>query len=218
VGAAVDGDGAAQSIRFLINGPEAPVAQVGLDARRWQHRTAHAEIFHDPFKLFHRGVGFLQRNEPHALKARAALHVVVVEPIVVRPGHVDGPIAADDFAEGETEGSVKHGGFDADVFQKIDPAVGPHFVKCPRLEIVEVRRMKVIERRKGVKKTMRVVFVAVALRHVVDDRLTIFDDMTVAVDDRVAFKWHGYVSFPSIPRSSRRADFVKTFTRSRGND
>jgi hypothetical protein len=48
--------------------------------------------------------------------------------------------------------------------------------------------VQVIERRKWIKKTMGVVLVAVDLRHEVDDRLAILDDVTVTVDDCVAFE------------------------------
>ena len=48
-----------------------------------------------------------------------------------------------------------------------------------------------IERRKGVEKRMGVVLVAIGLRHVIDDRFGVLDHMTVTVDNRVAFVWHG---------------------------
>ena len=142
VGAAVDADGAAEAVGFFVDRPVALVAQVGLNAGRRQHGAAHAELFDDSAQFFDRGLRLLQRNQAHALKARAALHVGVIEPVVVGARDVDGPIAADDLAESETEGGVKHGGFDADVFQKIDPAVGADFVERARLKVMQVGRVQ----------------------------------------------------------------------------
>jgi hypothetical protein len=45
-----------------------------------------------------------------------------------------------------------------------------------------------IQRRKRIEKTMGVIFIAVALGHVADNRLAIFDDVPVAVDDCVTFE------------------------------
>src|SRR2546426_8093820 len=53
--------------------------------------------------------------------------------------------------------------------------------------------MKMIERRKGIEKTVRVVFVAVGLGHVIHNFFTVFDDMTVTVDDRVPSKGHSSI-------------------------
>src|SRR5439155_26320546 len=53
--------------------------------------------------------------------------------------------------------------------------------------------MQMIQRRKGVKKTVRIVFVAVGLGHVIYNFFTVFDDMTVTVDDRVPFKGHSSI-------------------------
>ena len=86
-----------------------------------------------------------------------------MEPVVVSPRNVDRPIPADDLAERQTEGGVKHGRFDADVFQKIDPAVGADFIERARLEVMQVGGVKMIERRKRIKKTMGLVLVAVRL-------------------------------------------------------
>ena len=45
--------------------------------------------------------------------------------------------------------------------------------------------MQMIQRRKGVKKTVRIVFVAVGLGHVIYNFFTVFDDMTVTVNSPV---------------------------------
>ncbi len=47
-----------------------------------------------------------------------------------------------------------------------------------------------IERRKGIEKTVCLVLVPVRLRHVVDDRLTILDDVPVTIDNRMAVERH----------------------------
>ena len=47
-----------------------------------------------------------------------------------------------------------------------------------------------IEGRKRIEERMSLVLVAVRLGHVIDDRFGILDHMTVAVDNRMAFKWH----------------------------
>src|SRR2546422_8767239 len=72
--------------------------------------------------------------------------------------------------------------------------------------------MQMIQRRKGVKKTVRIVFVAVGLGHVIYNFFTVFDDMTVTVDDRVPFKGHssillGYLTISLLRTAllSRRA-------------
>ena len=161
MGAAVDTDGAAEPVGLFIDRPIALIAEVGLNPRRRQHRAAHTDLFDDSAKLFDRGLGFLQGNQTHATKSRAALHVGIVEPIVVRASDIDSPVAADDLAKSKSESGVKDGGFDADIFQKFNPAVGPDFIERAGLEIVQIRRMKMIERRKGIKETVGVVFVPI---------------------------------------------------------
>ena len=89
-------------------------------------------------------------DQSHTLKARAAFHVSIVQPVIVGMGHVDGPIPADDLAEGKTERGVEHGGVNADIFEKLDPAVGTDFVKGAGLKVMQVGRMKMVERRKWI--------------------------------------------------------------------
>jgi hypothetical protein len=128
----------------------------------------------------------------------------MMKPIVVRPGDVDGPVAADNLAKGKSESRVKDGGLDTNVFEKFHPAVGPNFIKRAGLEIVQVGRMQMIQRRKGVEETVGVVFGSISGGHEIDDGFSIFDHVTVAVDDRLAIEWHrhppnDYLDFNKLP-------------------
>ena len=87
----------------------------------------------------------------------------------------------------KTERRVEHGFFDADIFEKIDPAVGADFVERAGRKVVHVGGVQMVEGRKGIEKWMGVVLIAIGLRHVVDDRFGVLDHVAVAVDNRVAF-------------------------------
>ena len=185
MGAAVDRDGAAQAFGFAVDRPIFLRAQVRhVDAHRRQHGAAETEIAHDPAQLDHRFRRLLQRDQAHRLEARAFRRVRVVHPIIISARQLDGPVAADDLAEGEPGAGVKHGGADAHVFEKKLPAFAADVGEGALRREVAVGGMQMIDGRKRIfaarfGKTSADVFFG----HVFDDARDVFDHMTVAVDD-----------------------------------
>src|SRR5213596_1316019 len=98
---AMDADSAAEPICLFIDRPIALIASMGLYPRRRQHRAAHTQIFNSSSKLLNGRFRFLQWNQSHAFKTRAPLHVSLMQPVIVCARDIDGPVAADDFAESE---------------------------------------------------------------------------------------------------------------------
>src|SRR5206468_5184197 len=105
---------------------------MGLYPRRRQHRAAHTQIFNSSSKLLNGRFRFLQWNQSHAFKTRAPLHVSLMQPVSVGTRDINGPVAADDFAETETERSVKHRGLNPNVFQEREPTDGADFSESIR--------------------------------------------------------------------------------------
>src|ERR1051325_3029775 len=87
--AAVNPDGTAKAVRFLVNRPVPLIAEISLDTGGWQHRAAHAQFVDNPAQLLDSGRGFLEWNQTHRLKARIFFHVGMVNPIVVGARHID---------------------------------------------------------------------------------------------------------------------------------
>src|SRR5438128_7998721 len=113
---------------------------MGLYPRRRQHRAAHTQIFNSSSKLLNGRFRFLQWNQSHAFKTRSSLHVSLMQPVIVCARDIDGPVAADDFAESETWSGVKHRDLNPNVFQESDPTVGADFIEGTRRKIMQVRR------------------------------------------------------------------------------
>jgi hypothetical protein len=65
-----------------------------------------------------------------------------------------------------------------------------------------------IEGRKGIKKTMGVVFTTIGLRHVIDDRLAIFNHMPIAINDHLTLERHRRILLHAM-RVIKRSGFVK---------
>ena len=113
--ASVDADSATESIRLLIDGPVAFVAEMGLKAGRGEHRAAHAKLFYRAPQLFDRGLRLLKGDQRHSPKAGVFLEISLMEPVVVRAGEIYSPIAAYDLAEGEAARRIEHRRLNADI-------------------------------------------------------------------------------------------------------
>src|SRR3972149_6210258 len=114
--ASVDADSATESIRLLIDGPVAFVAEMGLKAGRGEHRAAHAKLFYRAPQLFDRGLRLLKGDQRHSPKAGVFLEISLMEPVVVRAGAIYGPIAAHALAEGGPAGRTEPPRLNADIF------------------------------------------------------------------------------------------------------
>src|SRR5207253_2718308 len=187
---------------------------MGLYPRRRQHRTAHTQIFNSYSTLLNGRFRFLQWNQSHAFKARAPLHVSLMQPVIVSTRDIDGPVAADDFAESEAQSGVKHRGLNPNVFQESDPTVGADFIESTRRKIVQVRRMQVIEGWKWIEERVGVVFFPVGSGHEFHNGLGIFNNMSVAINDGMALERHNWILLfihmaPSPSALSRRGQQVK---------
>ena len=196
----MDRDRATQPFRFAVNGPIFLRAQVRhVHTRRRQHRAGKTQIADDAPKLDDCLRRLLQRNQPHRLETRAFRYIGVMDPVVVSAGELDGPVAADDLAKGETGAGVEHRGADADVFKKEFPAFSADVGKCALRRKVAVCGMQMIDGRKralaaGFGKT----FADVVSRHVFPNARNVFHDMAVAVDNFIILR-HRLTSrmFPS---------------------
>ena len=126
VRAAMDGQAAAEPIGLGINRPVHLRTQRRRQAIGGHHRAEHAEFGHGAPEFFGGFFRILHRNERHAFEARVELYVGFMEPVVVGARGRHRVVKADDLAVGKSGGRIEHGPFDADVVEKIEPALGPH--------------------------------------------------------------------------------------------
>ena len=124
MGAAVEGDGAAEAVRLFVDGPVEVGADVTVEAGGGEDGALHSEVLDDAPQLLDRGLHMLAGQKAHAPEAGAARHVGLVEPVVVGPGCGDGPVDADDAPVGEGEGGVEDCGVDVGVGEEVEPLVG----------------------------------------------------------------------------------------------
>ena len=170
------------------------------------------EIPDDPAQLDHRLRRILERDQAHRLEARALREIGVVQPIVIGARQLDGPVAADDLAEGETGAGVEHRGADTDIFKKQLPALAADVGEGARRRDVAVRRMKMVD---GRKRVLAARFGKapgdILLRHVLDDRRDVLDHMAVAVDNFLSV----LIFLPLIGFGSMLSFITKSGRRSR---
>ena len=108
------------------------------------------QVAHDAAQLDHRFGGFLQGDQAHRLEARALRQIGVMDPIVIGARQLDGPVAADDLAEGETRAGIKHSRADADVLEKQFPAFAPDVGEGALRREVAVGGMQMVDGRKRI--------------------------------------------------------------------
>ncbi len=107
-----------------------------------------------------------------------------MDPIVIGARQLDGPVAADDLAEGEPGAGIKDGRADADVFEKQLPTFAADVGERALRREVAVGGMQMVDGGKGILaarlgKTPADIFFG----HVFDDGRDVLDHMAVAVND-----------------------------------
>ena len=78
------------------------MAEIERQSPGRQHRAGHAKLLDRTAQFVYRLAHVLHRKERHPLETRAALHVAIVNPVVVSPRNHACPIGMDDIAHGES--------------------------------------------------------------------------------------------------------------------
>src|SRR5688572_16997262 len=104
--AAVNGKRATQFLGFRIDWPVGPMSEVERQTAGRQHRPGHAKLLDRAAQLVDRLAHVLHRKKRHALETRAALHVTVVNPVIVSARHHARPIRMNDIAHGESDRGI----------------------------------------------------------------------------------------------------------------
>jgi hypothetical protein len=147
------------------------------------HCSEHAQLDDGATQLLGRFLWVLHGQDRHTFEARIKLTVGLSEPIVVsfRRGHRI--IKADDFAIGQAGRRIKHGPFDANVIEEIEPALGTNGRSLIALGrcFNGAARMQMIEGRKDDAFTSS--DLAIRGFHMRDNGGVVFEDMAVAVND-----------------------------------
>ena len=169
----------------LVDGPVALVAQVVLEllgAGSRQHGAGEVKLLDDAPQFHYRFFGLVERNESHGLETRVPAGVLVMDPVVVGPRQLDGPVAAHHPAERQTVGRVEDGALDAHVLQELQPPLRSHLGECPFGQEMPVGGVEMIVGGKGT--AHGPVADAVVLGHALPDGFVVFHHVAVAVDDR----------------------------------
>src|SRR5207237_10916128 len=113
--------------------------------------------------------------QAHRFEPAALREIGVVYPIVVSARQLDGPVAADDLAEGQTGARVKHRGADADFFEKHFPAFAADVGERALRGEVAIGRVEMVDgRKRAPSPRVGKAFTDVLLRHVLPDRRYVF--------------------------------------------
>src|SRR5262249_59409632 len=104
-------------------------------------------------------------------KATALRKISIVDPVVISPRQLDGPIAADDLAEGKPGAGVQDGSADSDLLEKQFPSLATDVGECSFRSEMAVGAVQVIDGRKRAFSTpIGETFADIILRHVSPER------------------------------------------------
>ena len=180
---AVDGQAAAEPIGLGINRPVCLRTQRLRETVGRHHRAEHAEFGYGAPELLGRFLRVLHWDNRHPFEARIELYVGLMEPIVVGTRDCHGIVETDDLAVGKSHGRIEHGPLDADVVEKIEPALRPD-----RGPLVALGRrlhcptgMEMIQRWKDHAFPMR--DLSIRRLHVGDDSRVVLHDVAIAVNN-----------------------------------
>ena len=179
----MDGEAAAEPVGLLVDGPVLLGAEVVREPAAGEHRAGHPELLHRPSQLQGRFLGLLHGYQGEADESWAALHVGVVQPVVVRAAYRDGPVPVDDAPVRQPARREQRRAVDAHVVHEHQPLFDADLREGARRRHDRLSGVKVVDRREDAAEVAAPGSVQVLLRHAAGHRRDICDQVSVSIND-----------------------------------